>query len=85
MLLQNKLFTARIRRMREGNIVSLCSHLRGGTPILPDGGYPFPGLDGGGTGGAPIWLVGGTPSGVDGGTSVQTWEGGTPHSELGRG
>ena len=36
LLLQNKLSTARIRKMREGNIVSLCSHLRGG------GGYPHP-------------------------------------------
>ena len=61
------ILTARIRRMEEGNIFTLCvsPHLDGG------GGVPQPGLDGGRVPGPPpgqVLLVGGVPwPGLDGG------------------
>ena len=81
------IFTARIRRMTEGNSFSLFTLARWGYPISgldlgggnpipgPDGGYLIPGPDGGGY---PILLMGGTPSKIRMGG---TWDG-VPHSRL---
>ena len=65
-------FTARIRRMIEGNIFSLFTpgggwgvpHPAdgGGTPILPDWGVPHPSQPGGR--GTPSFLMGVPPSGL---------------------
>ena len=83
--------TARIRRMREGNIFSLCvsPHLQG-VPPSTDGGVPIRTWWG-----YPIILNGwGYPILPDGGTlhpdlgrgylPVQAWEGGTPLSRPGK-
>ena len=91
------LFTARIRRMGEGNIFSLFS-LAGGTPSqVWVGGYPISGLGRGGTpsqvwvGGYPVQGLGrgGTPSQVGGGIphlrseGTPSQVGGVPPSQVG--
>ena len=68
----NPIFTARIRRMREGSVLTLSTISGGGTPSqvcgwgVPHprsvGGYPVPGLDGGGGYPSQVWMVGGTPA-----------------------
>ena len=84
------IFTARIRRMREGTVFSLfiSSHLAGGGDPIPGlGGYLMPGLDGGGTP-SQVWMGGYPIPGLDGrvphprsgweGTPSQVWMGDTP-------
>ena len=75
------IFTARIRRMREGNIFSLFTLVGGGNPISgPDGGGGVPHPADGGTHpksgrGYPILLTGRLPP-----SKIRT--GGTPHPRL---
>ena len=70
----NEVITARIRRMREGNIFTLCVS---------------PHLDGGGGGGTPslsipVWGGGGyLIKPWMGGTPIQPWTGGTPTLDRG--
>ena len=59
--------------MGEGTVFSLSFNntIGGGDPILLTGGYPIPGLDGGG---APWYQI----PGLEGGTQFQVQTGGTP-------
>ena len=88
MSLMYSIITARIRRMGEGNIFTLCvsPHLDQGGGALRHPrsgwvGYPIPGL-GGGTP-SQVWMEG-TPSQVwVGGTPSQVWVGGVLHPRSG--
>ena len=71
------IITTRIRRMREGNIFSLCTLAGGGggTPILPMGGrgYPIP---------SSWWGRRSHPRSGQGDTPSQVWTGDTPSQVL---